>query len=278
MNVIIILYSSVAIIAIIAAALMRIDENKNSNKIHHWSYHLFMHNILDMAEDDCENSWGRNLLPPSSSSVNNNQRNRRNNFLDIKEKNELSSILTRLQIAPFSLYWDTLSFEQNGSMANVSAILEVCGGNCEKCLCACGCYVVGGNIGHMLGRSTVTYWPSSGRTIPVFQKIQECSQICIETSAILPYCVDDFVGREKHEMVCLEHLHLKLTTARISGNEYKGLLIELELACNGASLSDGFLVNLARLMRHHKIDIIVDEVLTSGRCGVFLLTTMMSIL
>jgi len=96
---------------------------------------------------------------------------------------------------------------------------------------------------------------------------------CVETNLVLPHCIDDFEGQDMHEMNCLEHTHLKLTAAKMSGKECKALLMELVLACNGAQLSDDFLIKLARSMKHHGIGIIVDEVLTCGRCGTFLLTT-----
>ena len=76
-----------------------------------------------------------------------------------------------------------------------------------------------------------------------------------------------------HEMNCLEHICLKLTAAKMSGRECKALFVELVLACNGTQLSDDFLIKLARLMKHHGIGIVVNEVLTCGRCGTFLLTT-----
>ena len=223
-----------------------------------------------MAEDDCENKWGRNLLPSSSSL---SRQNIRNDQMNAEEKHEFCSILSTFGIAPFTFYWDSLSLTQNGLTANVSAILEACEGNCDKCLCAYGCYVVGGDIANMQCRSVVQYWPSSGNPIPNFRKINECEQKCIETIVILPYYVDDFDGREQHEWNCLKFLHEKIITGKISGNEYKCILLELVLACNGACLSDSFLVNFSHLMKHHGIKVIVDEVLTAGRCGGFLFTT-----
>ena len=74
-----------------------------------------------------------------------------NNCLSSKKAREFSGNLKDLGVKPpFTFDLGKMSFKQNGSMANVSAILELCEGNCERCLVACGSYVVGGDIANML--------------------------------------------------------------------------------------------------------------------------------
>ena len=52
----------------------------------------------------------------------------------------------------------------------------------------------------------------------------------------------------------------------------KVLFLEIMLSGNGAELSDRVLERLGQLSRHHNFSIVVDEILTGGRCGTMLLT------
>ena len=227
--------------------------------------------LLIMADDDCDNMWGKKLLSAPDGCNNVVTRSgRRERELAEEERLMFEEALKGLEVAPFYLEWKMLSFEQNGSMANMTALFEACDGNCEKCLCAYGCYVVGGTLGNLFGHTAVNI-QQNPRTI--LCSIGDCELGCIEGSAVLPYYISDYAGRDRHEMDCLEHLHRKLIASAISGMQYRALLIELVLVCNGGILLDEVLINLAKLMKYHNISIVVDEIMTAGRCGRFLLTT-----
>ena len=70
-----------------------------------------------------------------------------------------------------------------------------------------------------------------------------------------------------YEDKCFNFLAARFVASKIEDvNPIGVLLLELVLACNGAYLRDEFLCRLGGLCDHHGVHIIVDEILTAGRC------------
>ena len=74
------------------------------------------------------------------------------------------------------------------------------------------------------------------------------------------------------EDVCLKHLHTRCLFQKIIHRPNNTLLMELILTGNGASLSNSFLIKLAKFGELHGFNIIVDEILTGGRVTTLLTT------
>ena len=218
---------------------------------------------MSSVKDDLMNAWGRFLLPEDETSA--------AASVHSKTQRGLESLREEVNKAckPFKFVTATAS----GSKA-VQWILSN-QDDLNSVLIGSGCYVSGddfhvysklrtGTINlHQFGEISTTHADDKAKkhTVPLPYHIP-----CNECSSTGKSDLDDL------EKNCLEEIHLRCLQAILIGCPIKCLFLELMLQCNGAILTDDFLVKLAKLSQKHEFTIIVDEILTGGRCEKMLLT------
>jgi hypothetical protein len=155
-----------------------------------------------------------------------------------------------------------------GSDANLWAISDATGFNTSACLFAAGSYIAGD------GGSLQPFSSSKFNFLENLADIAEPSDIHNDVARSntvgLPYHINgvlDAEALEKYEDECLLGLHTFLVLAKMKGNPFEALLLELCLAGNGGVLSDRALKYLGELAFAHGLRIIVDEIMTAGRSG-----------
>lgn len=159
-----------------------------------------------------------------------------------------------------------------GSEANLYAVNDASCGNTDGLLIGAGMYVAGDN-GPLQAWSTTLFCIQTGPTF--ISSPIDAQQYTREHVFPLPYHIPThdhpLPEIEEYEDACLEQLHIRCLLNKMDGRPTKVLFLELVLCGNGSILSDRALTRLGRLSEHHGFWILVDEVLTGGRCGTMLL-------
>jgi len=215
--------------------------------------------------DDCSNRWGLDLVQITSS-----RNSASSNCLDAPRQ------AIRRSCKPF----DVDKILSCGSDANMWAINRVTAGDTSACLFAAGSYV-SGDGGPLQCFSTSGF--DMRETFSMITDPVMASLSAQQQTIALPYhipckrcegmCCKSILQLEED---CLKELHLRCLLASVAGKPYKGLLLELILAGNGALLSTRFLLKLAALSVKHGFYFVVDEVMTGGRSGTLLFTLQQS--
>ena len=204
-----------------------------------------------MAKDNASNDWGRNyvyIVGVGSSQT--------------KPLGELKELLKSSTNNIFSLQKCMLS----GSDYNMWAAVEVCSQkDAGKIMYAVGLYISGNNSAQQ-EFSTMNY--SGDSTLGYISdptNDEDCNYKARHNTLPLPYYIVD--RDEAYKAVCLEQIWIILTTQKINGTPIVGIVMELILAGNGGILSKEFLKKLGKLGKLMEFKIIVDEILTWGRCS-----------
>ena len=176
---------------------------------------------------------------------------------------------------------------QSGSDGITHACIEACRGDISRCLFAAGTYVVGDH-------STLRYFSTSGMNINapdvttsgmninaqdaqgpaiyrgVLPTDDGVTEGCLRQVIALPYSMDPEAVND-HQLACehksLRHLTTRFALAQLQEKPMKALLLELVLASNGGRLSERFLEQLCDVCDTWKVNVVIDEVMTSVRCS-----------
>ena len=215
--------------------------------------------------DDLANHWGCCLVNTSHY----NTRNVGFNTVGERALQELKGIVSSY----FERKYVIARVLSCGSDANLFALVDLTQGDTSQCLVAAGSYLAGDD-GPLQSWSTST-----------FSLKDDCAEVITHPDKVrnkftkshtigLPYHMEGVPVTEKlidYENRCMEELHKRCVLAAINGSPYKGILLELMLASNGATLSTRALTLLGKLAKEHKFYFIVDEIMTSGRTGSMLM-------
>lgn len=212
-----------------------------------------------MATDDTmENGWGVKYVTYTE------KRCGRRSFVGFQADIESA-------VPGFTLY----SVQMCGTDANAVAISLATDYNYDRCLFALGSYI-GGDERHQSLSSSVN--SPGGLAMPKY--FDEGNFQCQVQTVPLPYHVPSSRIKpsevKNYENRCLLHLHQRLVYATLTGSPFKALLLEFVLGGNGGELSTNFLKDLGKLLKHFKVVVVADEVMTGGRnsSSVTLSTTM----
>ena len=169
------------------------------------------------------------------------------------------------------------SFEKltpNGSDANLYAITSLCQGNNSTVLVACGSYVAG-DQGPLQSWTTTTFQINDGPSFVAHPESEDISKFSKQHTIPLPYHIPGTISPDTlaiYEDECLRVLHARCIYQTCICEPITTLFLELMLASNGSVLSDRALSIIAAISKRHGFYIIVDEILTGGRCQSMLLT------
>ena len=165
-------------------------------------------------------------------------------------------------------------FQLNGTTANIMAMTMATDSQMNRCLIASGSYV-GGDQTCAQPLST-SYLQPGAYFCDIIVDGDHISNAARSQTIPLPYHVpsDDLDNNALQEMEdeCIHHLHVRYFASKIDGKAFKAIFLELILAGNGGSLSDCFLEKLGNFCLEYGISIVVDEIMTSVRCGPTLLS------
>ena len=211
-------------------------------------------------QDDLQNNWGYDLFHCEV-----DRRGSRDGTCS-ETKVECSRLLN-IHARPFEVD----NYTPSGTMANQRALELVTTGRVDRAIAGSGCYL-SGDDGYLHMASSVHFTPQG--QICLFK---DPSQLPLDNASRnitvpLPYCIPVKGFRmDSHEVKslenkCLEYIRRRCILAALKERPVKALILELILAGCGAVLSDRFLRELANLSRHHDFFIVVDEILTGGRC------------
>ena len=212
--------------------------------------------------DNLQNEWGVKLI--------------QNN---IKTRNSINEHINQVEIintmndlcSPFEVD----CFQISGTSANFYAIGEASCNNMENTLVACGSYVSGEKSAQFRA------WSSSNTDITKELSLIETRKDYLLEAALkrtipLPYYIrcDDIneLELQEYETLCFNELNRRCILEMSRGNKPSCLFMEIMLAGSGATIRDEFLTKLGKLCKSLKINIVVDEVMTSVRTGNMLLT------
>ena len=210
--------------------------------------------------DDLANHWGTTLIPTP----------RLNN-----DPNDQSA-LADFQLVVSNMLdnsYHLIKITSCGSEANMHAIMDQSEGVTDGMLIACGSYVAG-DAAILQSWSTSQYAVEDGIAFinsPNAVKPNFTKKHTVPLPYHIPGVVDDQFLSE-YEDQCLLNLHQRCLVGKMMDEPVTGLLMELILAGNGATLSDRALTKIGELAAFHKFGIIVDEIMTGGRSGNMLLT------
>lgn len=226
--------------------------------------------------DNLTNWWGKALIPDAPSS--------RRGATGVEEGDKLYYALENTVIMATTSDYRLDTCTPNGTLANSTA-MHILSTKYFDSACtimvASGSYVGGSGLGFqsdiMVRQSTTTLSPAGNLAFvkgPYDPTITAEARHC---TCPLPYFIEanydpdpNFIAR--YEEQCLDELHATCLLATLQQKPVRGILLELMLAGNGASLSDRTLLRLGKLASHHDFWFIVDEVMTGGRVdGSFLL-------
>lgn len=215
-----------------------------------------------MSSDDLANVWGTNLVNMTKAEERLYGANSTENELD-----EFKRIISNYFNHEFILQ----KICQDGSTANLHAIVDATFGNTSCCYIAAGSYVSAADA-VLQNLSTSEFSLNSSLSIirhpDAFDAPFTKQQIIA-----LPYHVHGAMIEKdiiKYEDKCIRVLHEKCMIMRIKGTPMKCIMLELMLAGNGAHLSNRALEQLALLSIKHNFKFIIDEIMTGGRTGMML--------
>lgn len=216
--------------------------------------------------DDLSNSWGCHLTTSSNGDF------RRSRGTDSATDKYAFNIFKETIRMQFNGKYVLTRVVSCGSDANLDAIMSRTGGDTNRCGIGTGSYVSGDN-GVLQSWSTSHYYTKEGPA--TISNPSEIKNTFTKTHSIpLPYSVEGVMDHEdliRYENECLQRVHVQCLLARIKGQPYKCILLELMLCGNGAILSDRALKILGKLAEIHDFTFIVDEIMTGGRTGTMLL-------
>ena len=160
----------------------------------------------------------------------------------------------------------------NGSNCNLLACVWATNGNLDRMMIACGSYVAGHENG--LEDWTTSHFNVQIGISSITHPDYACSSFAKEHTIGLPYHIpgvldDDII--KQYEDKCFLELHKRCLLARCTQSPFKALLLELVMAGTGCVLSDCALTILGHLAKQHQFKIVLDEIMTGGRCGSLLL-------
>ena len=209
--------------------------------------------------DDLSNIWGTNLVNLTKS-----DERIYGGYSKELELDEFKRIISFHFATEFILY----NVCQDGSTANLHAIVDATFGNTSCCYIAAGSYVSAQDA-VLQNLSTSEFALNSSFSLIRVPDLLD-SPFTLQQIVALPYyimgtMVDNDI--EKYEDACIRVLHEKCMIMRIKGTPMKCIMLELMLAGNGAQLSDRALLQLAALSIKHDFRFIIDEIMTGGRTG-----------
>ena len=226
--------------------------------------------------DNLTNWWGKSLIPDALTS------RRGPSGADDRDNSYYGLESTVIMATTNDYRLDTCT--ANGTLANSTA-MQILSAEYFDPACtimvASRSYVGGSGLGFQsdiwVRRSTTTLSPAGNLA---FVKGPYDPTVTVEArhcTCPLPYFIEtnydpdpNFIAH--YEDQCLDELHATCLLATLQKRPVRGILLELMLAGNGASLSDRTLARLGKLASHHDFWFIVDEVMTGGRVdGSFLL-------
>ena len=218
--------------------------------------------------DDLANHWGVNLCNPE-------HQRRPSISPSFRSLPRTQSLGNRpsLALIPGLVAAETEDFvfervAVSGSQANSWAIEDATEQNTSLCLFAAGSYVAGDGSA-LQSFSTSDF--STQCELALIMLPSEVKIACGRANTVpLPYHIPGVLQPKRlmeYEDECFQAIHTRLCWAKMCGNPYKTLLLELILAGNGAMLSDRALIAIAKLAVFHNLSVIVDEIMTGGRTG-----------
>lgn len=155
----------------------------------------------------------------------------------------------------------------NGTGANDMAVSLATSANYERCLFGMGSY--SGGTGMLQTLSSTAH--TANWQLSLVQCPEDCSPAAQEQTVALPYHINHgnltTAAKQEMEKMCLDALNVKLMQAVLCGRPYKAIMLEYILSGTGGELSTRFLLELAKLLKTYHVTIIVDEIMTGGRCG-----------
>ena len=215
-----------------------------------------------MSSDDLANVWGTNLVNMTKAEERFYGGNSKENELDEFGRNIAYYFNNEFVLQKVC---------QDGSTANLHAIVDATFGNTSCCYIAAGSYVSAADA-VLQNLSTSEFSLNSSLSIIRHPDALD-STFTKQQIVALPYHVHGAMIDKniiKYEDSCIRHLHEKCMIMRIKGTPMKCIMLELMLAGNGAHLSDRALEQLALLSIKHNFKFIVDEIMTGGRTGTML--------
>ena len=138
----------------------------------------------------------------------------------------------------------------------------------SKCIIPCGSYV-SGDRSVLQGFSTSHYDYSGYALIspPCHNHISDNGhQVALPFPYYIPGCENEF-DLEDMENQCFHSLKVYFFISLMNGIKINALLLEIILACNGATMSNRYFTKLGKFCTKFDVSVILDEILTSGRTG-----------
>lgn len=223
--------------------------------------------------DNLANEWGTKLCLERSMD---RSRGRGSGANDSKKSasDELKSLMRTASLDKYKLE----KLQCCGSDANLWAVMDITQGNPILCMFACGSYVASDG-GPIQSWSTSDF--SYHAPLTWIMSPKKSSDFAQKTGIALPYhlpccnCCDGDIDQWNNlENECLDEIHYRCLESRLGGYPLKAMFMELVLAGSGGLLSPRFLRYLGILGKHHGFYVVVDEIMTAGRCNdiSFLLT------
>jgi hypothetical protein len=209
--------------------------------------------------DDLANVWGTNLV---------NMTKAEERFFGGYSKELELDEFKRLVSYHFDTKFLLQKVCQDGSTANLHAIIDATFGNTSCCYIAAGSYVSAADA-VLQNLSTSEFALNSSFSIIRVPDALD-APFTKQQIVALPYYIIgtmDQCDAEKYENSCFRNLHEKCIIMRTKGTPIKCIMLELMLAGNGALLSDRALLQLAHLSTQHDFMFIIDEIMTGGRTG-----------
>ena len=154
----------------------------------------------------------------------------------------------------------------NGMDANLYAETSLTQGNTSGCLVACVGYV-SGDSGPLQSWSTRAFEIGSGPAGIIGLEDPKISSLNLQHTIALPYSIEGAMSYDnlcKYEDKCSEHLHILYLYNKVMKNKVTCILMEINLASNGSTLSDRAHTILGELARLHDFGIVVNEIMTGG--------------
>ena len=223
------------------------------------------------AHDDLQKIWGTEYIHTGKS--------RTVNSITIKD-NQLINALNPLLPKGFKL----LIYTGTGTATNAHAISDACQMHNTQYLIGIGTYVAG-DRSHLHALSSSTFSPNDylGRIASPWELYNRADRHVMNRNILthpiftvtipLPYFIppqdQNVIQLEK---ICLDELERRLLLNALRHKGFRSLFLEIVLATNGAELSAEFLAKLGTLFLKYRIAIIVDNILTGGRCDSHILT------
>jgi hypothetical protein len=209
-------------------------------------------------KDDLQNVWGHFILAESTTITRISNHN-----LTKKQITNLKQEVEQVT-GPFKF----VNAYSSGSKAVQWVLSNIGELDINKVMIRSGCYVSGDSSSTFTKLTTSTMNKDNTGEIQTTNAHPMAKKYTIPLPYHIPCSSCESIIIQL-ELDCLEEMHMCCLQANLIKNPITGLLLELHLQCNGATLSDRFLDKLASLSEQHGFVVAVDEVLTEGRCNFF---------